>query len=254
MTFEVPAENYRRFMGRFSEPLAVVFVDAAGVASGQRALDVGCGPGALTAVLIDRLGSEAVSAVDPSAPFVAAAQAQFPEVDVRLSGAENLPYQDGTFDVVLAELVVQFMDDPAGGIREMGRVTRPGGTVGACIWDYEGGGSPLAPFWKVVEAVFPDAKTEQGAIGSREGDLAGLVEAAGLTDVRPGYLTVHVPMADFDDWWQPYTLGVGPAGAFVATLDDEQREELEAACRATHLEGPFTVAASAWSVMATAVG
>src|SRR5690349_16389624 len=97
--FDVATESYRRFMGRYSEPLAGLFADHAGVGPGTGSvLDVGCGPGALTAVLIDRLGASAVSAVDPSEPFLAAARAQFPGADIRQAAAEDLPFDDGRFD------------------------------------------------------------------------------------------------------------------------------------------------------------
>ncbi len=102
MTFNVSADAYARFMGRYSEPLAVQFATVAQVRAGQRALDVGCGPGALTAQLVQRLGTAAVSAIDPSASFVAAIRARFPGIDVRSGIAEQLPFPDAGFDVALA--------------------------------------------------------------------------------------------------------------------------------------------------------
>ena len=126
MSFDVSPEAYTRFMGRYSEPLAVLFADLARVRRGQRALDVGCGPGALTAELVSRLGPDAVSAVEPSEPFVAAVRRRCPGADVRRAHAEQLPFGDGVFDVTLAQLVVHFMSDAAAGLREMARVTRPG--------------------------------------------------------------------------------------------------------------------------------
>ncbi|MGN6175522.1 MAG: class I SAM-dependent methyltransferase, partial [Streptosporangiaceae bacterium] len=118
MSFNVSAGAYSRFMGRYSEPLAVQFADLAGVRRGQRALDVGCGPGALTAVLASRAGADAVSAVEPSASFAAAARERLPGVDIRQSAAEELPFGDDAFDVALAQLVVHFMTDPVTGLRE----------------------------------------------------------------------------------------------------------------------------------------
>ena len=140
------AEAYDRFMGRYAEPLARRFADFADVAPGQRVLDLGCGPGALTAELIARMGPSAVAAVDPSESFVAAARERHPDADVRSASAERLPFGDGAFDACLAQLVVHFMADPAGGLREMARVTRPGGTVAACVWDHAGGAAPRTPF------------------------------------------------------------------------------------------------------------
>ncbi len=129
MYFDVSPDAYARFMGRYSEQLAAAFADLAGVGPGQQALDVGCGPGVLTAELVRRLGPEAVTAIDPSESFVAAVRARWPEADVRLGTAEELPFDDGAFDVALAQLVVHFMADPVAGLKEMARVTRPGGRV-----------------------------------------------------------------------------------------------------------------------------
>src|SRR5579859_7339757 len=112
MSFDVSADAYLRFMGRYSEPLAPQFADLAGFGRGQRALDVGCGPGALTAVLVSRAGTEAVSAVEPSAAFVAAVRERLPGVDVQSSAAERLPFPDRVFDAAMAQLVVHFMADP----------------------------------------------------------------------------------------------------------------------------------------------
>src|SRR3954463_11118246 len=112
MSFDVAADSYDRFMGRWPQPLAGELVGLVRPQPGQRALDVGCGPGALTTVLIDRLGAAAVSAIDPSAPFVSATRSQFPDADVRQGAAESLPFDADVFDLVLAQLVVHFMADP----------------------------------------------------------------------------------------------------------------------------------------------
>jgi SAM-dependent methyltransferase len=252
VSFDVSADAYGRFMGRFSEPLAGLFTDQAGVRAGQLALDVGCGPGALTAELVSRLGAEAVSAVDPSAPFVAAARARFPAVDVRSASAEDLPYADDAFDVVLAQLVVHFMADPVAGLTEMGRVVRPGGVVAACVWDHAGGRGPLGVFWRAVRGLDPQAHDESGLAGSREGHLEELCADAGLGDVRPTMLTVRVRFPTFDAWWEPFTFGVGPAGAYVAGLDEGGLALLRARCEQLLPPAPFDLDASAWSVTARA--
>ena len=250
VTFNVSADSYARFMGRFSEPLAVQFADLAGVRAGQRALDVGCGPGALTAHLVERLGSSAVCAIDPSEPFVAAVRARFPGVEARGGSAEQLPFPDGSFDVALAQLVVHFMTDPVAGLAEMARVTRPGGLVAACVWDHAGGKGPLSPFWQAVHDLDPQARDESGLAGAREGHLAELCGAAGLHHVEPSSLTVTVSFATFADWWEPFLLGVGPAGAYVMQLDEERREALRVRCASLLPSAPFRLAASAWCVRA----
>src|SRR5688572_22604033 len=161
-------------MGRYSAPLAPVFADFAEVDGRRRVLDVGCGPGALTAELVRRLGTEAVLAADPSEQFVAAARERHPGVDVRRAAAEDLPFADGEFDAALAQLVVHFMAEPVRGLAEMARVTRAGGVVAACVWDHGGEQTPLAPFWQAVHKVDPDAMDESGLAGGREGHLAEL--------------------------------------------------------------------------------
>ncbi|MDQ1603047.1 MAG: hypothetical protein QOE01_892 [Actinomycetota bacterium] len=250
MSFDVAATAYDRFMGRFSGPLAGVFADAAGVRPGLRALDVGCGPGALTSVLVQRLGAERVTAVDPSPPFVEAVRSRLPGVEVTAGSAESLAFADDSFDVTLAQLVVHFMADPVSGLAEMARVTSPGGVVAACVWDHGGDSGPLSLFWRAVRDVDPQAAGEAGLPGSREGHLVALCEAAGLQGPASSRLTVTVTFGSFEQWWEPYTLGVGPAGAYVAALDDVRRDAVRARCEALLPPPPFDVAASAWCVRA----
>jgi SAM-dependent methyltransferase len=234
-------------MGRYSEPLATLFADLGGVRPGQRVVDVGCGPGALTAELARRLGEDAVSAVDPSQPFAAAVRRRCPGVDVRVAAAEQLPFGDDTFDVSLAQLVVHFMSEPVSGLREMARVTRPGGVVAACVWDHAGGRGPLAVFWQAVRELDPAAQDESGLAGVRKGDLAHLFGQAGLSATLDTALSVEVRHPTFEEWWEPYTLGVGPAGAYVASLDQDHRAALRERCRAK-LSPPFDISATAWAV------
>ena len=243
------ADAYLRFMGRFSEPLAGSFAGLAGLSAGQRVLDVGCGPGALTAELARRQGAARVSAVDPSESFVAAVRERLPGVDVRLAAAEQLPFPDGSFGVVLAQLVVHFMADPVAGLREMGRVAGRGGTVAACVWDYAGGRGPLSLFWRAARDLDPAAPDESGLAGVREGHLAELLRQAGLGPVRSGLLTVRSRYASFEDWWEPLTLGIGPAGAYVAALADEDRAALREHCRDLLPDGPIEVTACAWAAV-----
>jgi SAM-dependent methyltransferase len=246
VAFDVAADSYTRFMGRYSEQLAVRFADRLGVVPPADILDVGCGPGALTAVLVERLGAVAVHAVEPSASFHAAAQQRLPHVAIRRASAEDLPYDDDRFDGALAQLVVHFMTDPVAGLREMARVTRPGGIVAVNVWDYAGGRSPLSTFWRAARELDAAAPTESHLAGAREGHLEELLTAAGLRSVRGGDLEVAVPHPGFDDWWAPYLLGVGPAGDHVQGLDEERRTELRERCRTLLPQGPFEVRAAAW--------
>ena len=246
MTFTVAAESYDRFMGRYSVPLAPRLADYAGVQAGQRVLDVGCGPGALTTELVSRLGPEAVSAADPSEPFVEAARERHPGVDVQQAVAEDLPYEDDAFDAALAQLVVHFMTDAVAGLREMGRVTRDGGLVAACVWDHAGGRGPLSPFWEAAHSISDDVLDESKLAGAREGHLKELFESAGLREVEDDALAVSIEHPTFEEWWEPFTLGVGPAGAWAKSLEPEQQAELRERCRAILPPAPFAVTARAW--------
>jgi SAM-dependent methyltransferase len=248
VSFDVGADAYLRFMGRFSEPLGPLFAGLAGVRAGQRALDVGCGPGALSAELVRRLGAGAVSAVEPSASFAAAAARRLPGVDVRRAAAEQLPFPAGVFDVTLAQLVVHFMPDPVAGLRDMGRVTRPGGTVAACVWDHAGERGPLTAFWRAVRELDPTASDESDLAGAREGDLARRFAAAGLAGARASTLTVRARYATFDEWWEPFAFGIGPAGDYAASLDPGRRGLLRERCRRLLGAAPFEIDATAWAV------
>ena len=242
----VAADAYDRYMGRYSTPLAPLLADFAGVANGQRVLDVGCGPGALTAELVRRLGPAAVTAVDPSEPFVEAVAGRLPGVAAHRAAAEELPFPDASFDAALAQLVVHFMADPVAGIREMGRVTRPGGVVAACVWDFSGGG-PLDVFWAAAQALDPDAEGETHLAGTGEGQLAELFGEAGLDEVEDGTLTITVEHPTFEDWWEPFTLGVGPGGDYVSGLASDGVERLREECRRRLPGAPFAVNGRAWA-------
>lgn len=246
MSFDVAAEAYDRFMGRYSRLLSSQLADLASVRGGQRVLDVGCGTGALTGELVARLGPAAVAAVDPSEPFIAATQVRHPGVDVRRTPAEQLPFPDAAFDAALAQLVVHFMKDPVAGLTEMRRVTRRDGIVAACVWDHGGGEGPLGIFWDAARTLDPGVEGEAHLAGARKGHLAELFEAAGLRDVVSTALSVSLEHPTFDAWWEPFTRGVGPAGAYLASLDAVQRITLREACRRGLPSEPFTVTAVAW--------
>lgn len=247
--FDVAADAYVRFMGRFSVPLSAQFAEIglAGVDPSARVLDVGSGPGVLTCELVKRQGEANVSAVDPVEAFVEATAASFPAADVRIGSAEDLPYPDGAFGATLAQLVVHFMKDPVAGAAEMARVTAPGGRVSACVWDHAGGRGALSPFWKVVHRYDPGAQGEGALAGSWEGDLTRIFTEVGLREVDERLLTVVLEFATFDEWWEPFTYGVGPAGAYVRSLNRIERVGLVGALREEYGDGPLTVQASAWT-------
>jgi SAM-dependent methyltransferase len=235
-------------MGRYSTHLAPLFADFAGVEAGQRVLDVGCGPGALVAELVQRVGAESLSAVDPSEPFVAAVRERHAGVEVHTAAAEQLPFPDDFFDASLAQLVVHFMTDPLAGLAEMARVTEEHGVVAACVWDHAlRGRGPLSVFWEAARELEPGILGESLYAGTGEGDLARLFDTAGLRAVEDAALTFTVQHESFEDWWEPYTLGVGPVGVYVSGLDPEHRERLRERCQALLPSAPFELEVRAWA-------
>lgn len=253
-TFRASVDDYDRLVGRYSAPLASALIDFAGVERGMRAIDVGCGPGALTDALAGLLGPANVRAADPSEPFVAGCRARAPGVEVVVAAAEALPFGDGAFDAALSQLVVNFMRDPEAGVCEMTRVTRSGGIVAACVWDYAGEMTLLRAFWDAAREVDPEraAAADEGVVmrWCAEGELARLWRGAGLRDVRFGPLVVSAAYTDFDDLWSPLPTGVAPSGAFCGSLDDDRRVALYDAYRRRLGvgDGPFELTARAWAV------
>ena len=246
--FRAPAGDYDRFMGRYTATLAAALADAAGIRPGMRALDVGCGPGGLTRELATRLGPGNVAAIDPAPQFAATCRDRNPGADVRTGVAEQLPWPARQFDAVLSCLVIGFLQDPSRAVREMARVTRPGGTIAACMWDIETGGmTMLKIFWSAARQIQPTAPGEAAMAGTADGDIARRLRQAGLEHVTSGILASHAEYTGFDDFWQPFTLAVGPAGHYLRTLPDDQQAAIRDACR-SHLpdDGPFTLPARAW--------
>jgi trans-aconitate methyltransferase len=252
MQFVAPAEQYDRFMGRYTPTLAVALADVAGVEPGMSVLDVGCGPGGLTIELVARVGAANVAAIDPAAQFAEACRRRNPGADIRVGEAEELPWPDGEFDAVLASLVLGFMRDPEQGVREMARVTRPGGVVAACMWDIaEGGMTMLHLFWSAVREIAGDTEGERSLAGTARGDIEARLVRAGLERVVGGALSAQADYVDFDDFWEPFTFAVGPSGQFLHSLPNEQQAKVREACRLALPEGPFSLDARAWYAQGT---
>jgi SAM-dependent methyltransferase len=251
VTFAASRGAYDAFMGRYADRLAPHLIAFAGVQPGDGVLDVGCGPGSLTEALGEVVGPEHVAAVEPSESFAAATAERVPAADVQVGAAESLPWPADTFDVALAQLVVNFMADADAGVAEMRRVVRPGGTVAACTWDYSGGMTMLRTFWDAALSLDPDTPDEARTMRYNHPDvLRKLWLGAGLEAVENDALVVETSYLDFDDFWEPFTGGVGPAGVYVSSLDPDRRAALREECRRRLGEpvGAFTLSAKAWAV------
>jgi SAM-dependent methyltransferase len=248
---------YDRHVGRYSPELAAAFITVAGVERRQRALDVGCGTGALAQALAERLGAGAVAAVDLSLASVDTCARRAPGADVRVARAEQLPFETGEFDAALAQLVVPWMSDPGRGVLEMRRVVRPGGVVAACTWDFANGMTMLRAFWDAAVAVDRPRAVKAGALDRtrlcQPGELRELWARVGLTGIDAGELVVGADYVDFDEFWWPFTAGVGGSGSYCASLDAAGQEALrdEVERRLGSPAGPFRLTARAWYVRGT---
>ncbi len=254
MSFAVAGEAYDRFMGRWSRLLAPRFVEFARVDSGP-VLEVGCGPGALTEVLAARLGAPAVAAVEPSPSFAEACRRRVPGADVRVGGAEELPFGDGTFTAVLSQLVLSFVTDPPRALGEAARVTRRGGVVAACTWDARGF-EMIGAFWRAALRIDPTAPDDARLPFRREEELLSLWRSSGLRDVALSTIDLSSRFEGFDAYWEPFALGVGPPGSYLSAQPDERRAAIRQACREELGDpaGPFTLRARALAVRGTSPG
>jgi SAM-dependent methyltransferase len=250
------SDAYETFMGRWSRRLAPLLVKFAAVGEQDSVLDAGSGTGALAFALVEAVPSVRVTGVDPSAAYVRYAQARAADDRVRFSvgDAQALEIPDASVDKTLSLLVMNFIPDPKKAVGEMIRVTRPGGVVAAAVWDYAEGMEMLRAFWD--EAVALDstiaARDEGNMPLCRQGELAALWRASGLQRVEELPITIELSFASFDDYWQPFLGGQGPAGAYAASLSEPRRAALAARLRArllgTRQDGPFILQARAWAV------
>lgn len=248
--------GYELYMGRWSRVLAPQHMRFAGASDGERVLDVGTGTGALAFAAAAALPASEVVGVDPSAAFVECARARAASNRPRfeVGDAQALEFEAASFDQSMALLVLNFVPDHHKALGEMCRVTRAGGVVSACVWDYDCGMQMLRFFWDEVVALDPAMETrdERHMKLCREGQLGALWVGAGLVDVHERPLVVEQSFASFDDYWGAFLKGAGPGGAYVISLDDGRRRELEARLRRRLQpgcdDGQFTLTARAWSV------
>jgi len=248
--------GYERFMGRWSQLLAPRFIAFAGIKNGQNVLDVGTGTGSAAAAVEASVPASEIVGIDPSQAFIAYAQknAKSPRAHFEVGDAQALRFKDASFDQTLALLVMNFIPDHHKAIAEMRRVTRPQGTVSACVWDYDAGMQMLRFFWDEAIALDPamEPKDERHMKLSHQGQLGELWKKAGLVNVQEAPLVIDQAFSSFNDYWEPFTKGAGPGGAYVVSLAPDRRQQLEARMRKRLLkdrpDGPFTLTARAWCV------
>ncbi len=252
----VASGGYERFMGRWSRLLAPQFVAFAGVKNGDRVLDVGTGTGSLASAVEASMPASRIVGVDPSKGFIAYAKknARSARAQFEVGDAQALSFKDASFDATLALLVMNFIPDHRKAASEMRRVTRPQGVVGACVWDYDEGMQMLRFFWDEAIALDPavEPKDERHMKLSRRGQLGDLWKQVGFTKVQEAPLTIAQTYASFNDYWESFATGAGPGGAYVASLPEDRRRQLEARMRKRLLgdraDGQFTLQAKAWCV------
>jgi SAM-dependent methyltransferase len=249
-------ESYELYMGRWSRLVVPLYATFAGVKDGNRILDVGTGTGPVALTLEATFPRSKIVGVDPSAAFIAHAtkHARSSRATFEVGDAQALQFKDASFDHAMALLVMNFIPDPGKAVAEMKRVTRPGGIVSACVWDYGDKMASLRIFWDEAVALDPAAasKHERNMKLSRHGELGALWKRARLTGVRESRMMIDQAFSSFDDYWAPFLKGTGPGGAYVAALSDERRKELEARLRRRllggHPDAPFTLKARVWCV------
>jgi SAM-dependent methyltransferase len=253
------ASAYEQFMGRWSRALAPLLVRFAGVHDGDVVLDIGSGTGVLSAAVASAAPAARVTGVDPADAYVAFARATHggERVAFEVGDARQLRFADGTYDCTLSLLAINFIPDSEKAVAELKRVTRRGGTVAVAVWDYGAGMEMLRVFWDAAIALTPadDLKDERHMPLTRRGELAALWHSQKLSDVVEQALTIETPFNSFDDFWEPFTLQQGPAGAYVARLTAEQRRglqrRLQQRLQPDGIDRPFTLTARAWAVRGT---
>lgn len=254
-------DSYDAYMGRWSRAIACRFIDWLDLPPGLRWLDLGCGTGALSRAILARADPARVIALDPAQSFIERARGLIPDrrVAFRTGDAMAIGLDDDSLDVTVSGLMLNFLPDPARGLREMARVTAPGGTIAFYLWDYPGRGLEfLDAFWRAAAAINPAAaalaETMRFPRCTPEG-LAALCGEVGLP--APEIIPLEAPTVfrDFEDFWNPFTLGTGPAPAYCASLDPEARARLADRLRSDLPPGPrgaISLTARAWALRTTA--
>jgi SAM-dependent methyltransferase len=245
---------YEQYVGRWSRQVAPLFLSSLGVPAGRRWLDVGCGTGALCAAIVDYCSPASVVGVEPSEGFLKTARDNLPErVALHAGSATAIPLGDASVDVTVSGLVLNFVPDPRAGLAEMARVTASGGTIAAYVWDYAGKMELMRYFWDAAVELDPNAATlDEGPRFPlcRPEALTQLFAGAGLTGIEVRSIDIPTRFATFDDYWQPFLGGQGPAPAYAMSLDESMRSRLRERLRErlpTAANGTISLIARAWA-------
>ncbi len=252
------ADAYEAQMGRWSRQLAEPFLDFAGPLEGRRILDMGCGIGSLTFAIARRNPTISISGIDAAAPFIEHLKHvnHDPRIDVQVGDALELPFADRSFDHALTLLVLHFVSDTAKAVSELKRVTKPGGTVAAAVWDTGGGFVSQRMFFDTAAAIYPKAGEARAnhlrRPNTRKGELGAAWRAGGLTGVEETSIMTRMEYASFDDYWKPFLGRQAGAAAYIAKLPGDEVERVREAVRLAYLggdpDGPRSFVAVAWAV------
>jgi ubiquinone/menaquinone biosynthesis C-methylase UbiE len=250
-------QSYERYMGRWSREIAARYLDWLEAPENADWADIGSGTGALTQTILDRTSPRSVSGIEPSEGFVAHARETIRDgrTNFTVGDAQKLPLPADSVDVSASGLVLNFVPDKTAALKEMQRITRPGGLVSFYVWDYPGGGMGFIDvFWKAAAEFDPAAKDlDEGKrfpFCTGEG-LTALCNQAGLSDVVVEPIRTETVFSSFEDFWQPFTLGAGPAPGYCMSLDDAARTKLKQALKSrVDTGGKVALPANAWGIKA----
>jgi SAM-dependent methyltransferase len=254
------AESYERFMGRWSRLIAAQLSDFVDIPNEGQLLDIGSGTGSLSFMIAQRNATARVVGIDPSKEYVAYGNSRNPvpeRVSFEIGDAQHLRFPDATFSGSLSLFAFNFIPDPGRALWEARRVTESGGPIAAAVWDYGGEMQMLRAFWDAAASIDDQApeRDERHMPLCRSGELSDLWKDVGLHNLQEQPLDIKMQFDSFEDYWQPFLLGQGPAGAYAASLNPESllrlRAEVKRRLSLSRADVPFVLAARAWAVCGT---
>jgi SAM-dependent methyltransferase len=250
------ADAYERFIGRWSRALARGFLNFSGLPKQGRILDVGSGTGSLAFTIAEHCNTARIMGIDSSKEYIAYANSENPFPDragFEAADARHLGFESASFDGALSLLAFNFIPDPGKALAEARRVVKPGGVIAAAVWDYGSGMRMLRTFWDAAVRIDPEAEKsdEKHMPLCREGELTALWRSGGLVSVREEPIEISMRFATFADYWEPFLLGQGPAGAYARRLDPDRlaalRGEIQRRLSLKGEDQPFDLSARAWA-------